>query len=380
MAVNEPIKLKDMVRSLASTLVMTSRFLDQSTIDLQNLYSHSNQGAGSALTPPRFTLDEVVLDLSFVVDEVVLARDRAQPPKPTPAVQPTSVQQQWLLDRLESLRAEEEQKFHEQQAELQRQQAHQRQARAAWQQYEQQRSQVSEELHRAQKRREALDEEIDRRKHLAARLRRRLEEGEGEHEPLLEQFRRLERQFEQLEAEREQVEQALARGRSLLADMETHRPPEPPPAAASPPTAPVPEAAPADYRRLWTEFFESYSRLHEIYAEAVGAYEQEQPLPRIPSTPPFPEDLHAALERAEVASRTQDKVGEIYDDYQQLRKNLGLLATLVADSKGEGIRVRMDPEAISEAPEAARQKLRLTFRSESRENVQLEGQSVDIPR
>ena len=64
-----PIKLKDLVQTLASTMVVTTQYLDRATVDLQNLYAGSASNALAALTPPRFTIDEVTIDLTFVIED-----------------------------------------------------------------------------------------------------------------------------------------------------------------------------------------------------------------------------------------------------------------------------------------------------------------------
>ena len=65
--VTDPIPLKDLVQAFASTVAATSHNLDQATVDLRNLYQNSGNALLAMMLPPRFTLDEISIDLSFVV-------------------------------------------------------------------------------------------------------------------------------------------------------------------------------------------------------------------------------------------------------------------------------------------------------------------------
>ena len=65
----EPIKLKELIQALAYTVVNTSHQLDEANVDLRKLYLESGNARLAAMTPPRYVLDEVTVDISFVVVE-----------------------------------------------------------------------------------------------------------------------------------------------------------------------------------------------------------------------------------------------------------------------------------------------------------------------
>ena len=66
-AAPEPITLRDLIELFASTVVSTSQQLDQASVDLRNLYLNSGNAALATLMPPRYILDQVTIDLIFVV-------------------------------------------------------------------------------------------------------------------------------------------------------------------------------------------------------------------------------------------------------------------------------------------------------------------------
>jgi hypothetical protein len=152
------------------------------------------------------------------------------------------------------------------------------------------------------------------------------------------------------------------------------KPPEQPPSVVSGPQP----ATLNDYSQLWVDFEESYHALKTTYLEAVGAFEAGRSLPRISKSASLAGAVEPALAKAGVAATTRTRVAAIRSDSEATQTALGDLVSLVAALKGEGIRVRVDPESISNADEAARQRVRLTFRSESQETVNVEGQERDL--
>src|SRR2546423_1818130 len=67
LAAPEPITLRDLIELFASTVVATSQQLDQASVDLRNLYLNSGNAALATLIPPRYVLDQIAIDLSFIV-------------------------------------------------------------------------------------------------------------------------------------------------------------------------------------------------------------------------------------------------------------------------------------------------------------------------
>ena len=75
----KPVKLKQLIQTLASTMVVTTKHLDQATADLRNLYASSGSDTLASMTPPRFTLDEMTLDLAFVIDSTSVVEPKGHP-------------------------------------------------------------------------------------------------------------------------------------------------------------------------------------------------------------------------------------------------------------------------------------------------------------
>ena len=76
--------LKDVISSLAAAVVATSQHLDQANVDLRNLYLSSGNSGLARLVPARYTLDDVTIELAFVVTDAKPQEVIASPVSPHP--------------------------------------------------------------------------------------------------------------------------------------------------------------------------------------------------------------------------------------------------------------------------------------------------------
>ena len=74
----------------------------------------------------------------------------------------------------------------------------------------------------------------------------------------------------------------------------------------------------------------------------------------------------------------QDKVDDIRGDYTATQTALNALTQLVASVKGSGLKVRVDPKALADAPAEARQKMHLTFHTQVQRNVKVGDEDVAV--
>jgi hypothetical protein len=65
---SEPIDLDQLVVSLAAAMVNARRYLDQATLNMQDVYEASSTLA--AMPRPRFNLDSVEFEVPYVVDDI----------------------------------------------------------------------------------------------------------------------------------------------------------------------------------------------------------------------------------------------------------------------------------------------------------------------
>ena len=425
----EAVKLRDLIQSLASTMVVTGQFLDESTVDLQNLYAHSGSAALAALTPPRFALDEVTVDLCFVVEEAkVASAEGRSPTAPTPLETLTEPDEKTLLDRLSQLRKyESDLVVHEQR--LADFRGEQRELQSA------ERALVGRISKLASTQRATLHEiigslgkapsTISLVKDLRARLgggiaeyKRRLESDDGYRQTAEIVYATVRQEFygelkellglkdnelvdilmtgsrgqcrilglilegfgkpvPEITAEAEELESRLDDVLERLGAEAPARPGKPRYVVAELDRAPskVP-----DYGQLWRQFRNNYESLKDSYRQAVERFEKGQGLPRIERRDGLSDELRAAMATAGVAQKTLTAVDMMQKDFAETSGALGELTALIAELKGAGIRVRVDPKSISEADEASRQKIRLTFRTENQETVKVEGAEVGVVR
>ncbi len=338
MAEPEPVKLRDLVHSLASIMVGTTRYLDQSAVDLQRLYGESLDGTLGRFTAPRFTLDAISVDLSFLVDEVVTQPD--PPPAPTPAVELTQIRAA-LHTALRKLQAEDEAAFERWQQQL-----------AAFQEAEKKwRRQVEASQFERQLRDLAQEEQ---------RLRRQLSQGGLGGIAIRPQ---IQARLAEIAARRAEINVQNAQ-------LQAERPVEPP--------AP-PGVNGQDYVELWERFEAQYHAVKDWYVTAVAAFEAGQNVGPTPQQPVPVETIDSIAKRLDLSDAASGRVAELLSDRATVVTAVDRLLVAIAEAKGAGILVRVDPESIAEADEGALQHLQLTFRAEDQESVDVGGTTVEIP-
>lgn len=365
----KPVKLKDLIQSLASTMVVTTRYLDQATVDLQNVYATGSESL-AALTPPRFTIDEVTVDLSFVVEEAAVVPDGFEPAAAKPVVVMTATQRQTLLTRLQELHRYEQELLE-----------HQR-ALAAWtarqQQLQSERNQLRRDSSQLDATLRSLPAQIAAFE-AQARTFDALPFGSGKSQAAA--FRA---QSQKLKVQQQAMTAKLKQLRSREAAVSSERQklgarPQAPKKPAAVQAGTKARRGP-DYAALWRSYEAAYSELKAVYLAVVAAFEAGKPLPKIRRFDPLPGVAKDAMARAGVTPTVLGRVKAVEGDYENTKRELGKVAGQVAKLQGEGIRVRVDPEGISSAGETALQRLQLTFRAESQETVKVEGKDVDIAR
>ncbi|MEM9609970.1 MAG: hypothetical protein AAGA99_21295 [Actinomycetota bacterium] len=341
MAESEPVKLRDLVHSLASIMVGTTRYLDQSTVDLQRLYGESVGGSLESFTAPRFTLDEVTVDLSFLVDQVVTEPEPPQPVRPLVELGEVAGRLQNALAKLQQEDEGAFDKHREQLADFER-------AFAAWE-AEVKASAFPEQLRDLANERRAIEQRL---RTLGGRVNADL----------------VARSTVRLTEIAARVAEINVQNAALLGP----RRPKPPPA---PPGFPG-----VDYVALWATFEDEYRIVRQWYADAVDAFEEGRAIPAAPPTSADTGQVRTLVGRATMGAATRSTVEALINGRDLVVADAEALLVTIADAKGAGILVRVDPSSIAEADEDALQKLQLTFRAEAQETVDVDGDRLEIPR
>ena len=140
---------------------------------------------------------------------------------------------------------------------------------------------------------------------------------------------------------------------------------------------------PRDLVAAWNGFQLSYLELKAFYQALADAFKQGNPLPKAPRLPAPPTNLITFIAKGNLSQPSKaikEKVKSISDDFTKTSADMAGIFDLITELKGEGIKVRVDPEAITATSEAALQRIHLTFRAESQESVTVEGKDVDIAK
>lgn len=332
-------------------MLVTTKYLDQAVAELQNIYTTSPDGALAGLTPPRFTLDDMTVDLSFVVADVRQSTEEPDPPTERVVLTPNQAAKvEELLGALfnkdrEAFQAFEQEKAeHEARAEhFDREMAHREAAANA-------------EIGQLAAKLQQLDIELrtlNSNPFTSNRAR--------EHE-LQEGMRHLENRVGEVQR-----------------DLERRRASRPPAFTRERPR--FIQAGESPYVVMWLEYLAAYNKRKQDYLVAVAAFNDEQPLGEL--DPPFAMTRSLAAALSIIDDRSgfpKAKVDGIRADFIQTDRSIAKLAELSAARAAGGIRVKVDPESISNAPPGALQSLHLTFRSQSQERVNVEGEGVEIER
>jgi Skp family chaperone for outer membrane proteins len=332
----EPIKLRDLVQSLATIMVGTGKYLDQANVELRNLYFASGSEALADLTPPRFTLDEVAIDLAFVVQEAKVVGPDSTSFKPAD-LKPVALEKPERDELLAALKGKTDvlQKQH------------------------------SDELKGIQAELVKAIQELERTQGDRAALRAQLAQlGPKPANPLraMEWLKKKKQLDDKLQTTQASLTTKTAgRGDIQRRLNEVSRRPVP------------------DYVGLWEQFEGYYRQEATIYAEARLAYSERRLLPKIgPQQPPAAALVDLVDSPRFLSAALKKKVHELFHSHQLTRLELGKLVKVLTDLQTEGIHVRVDANSLAEAPEPSRQRMRLTFRSQTQETVNVEGQQVDL--
>lgn len=374
----EPITLKALIESFASTVVATSHHLDQASVDLRSLYLTSGLDGLGSLVPPRFALDEVAIDLAFVVAQ-------AKPEAPS-KVPPTG---NGFQERPVQLSVRDKQAVEQKLSLLVLQDAQRM---------------VNDGLVAAAARRQSISERLDQNKQEMDRTLAEISVAQSQPISILNpatgirahmltiQMRALEEEARGLQAESASVEEFA---RTVNASFEVVQ--------KSPGGMRTPEIEELARTGLnltddvanWSMLQGEYNDLKNTYSAATAAFEGGKGLSKIGDFSLSPEEERVlarvigrgqaetqAEKQTEIAEagwlsiRTQ--VSDLRADYLATLHALNALVRQVADSKGAGLQVRVDPAALQAAPLEARHRLRLTFRGQTRENVKVGDKDVDI--
>lgn len=128
-----------------------------------------------------------------------------------------------------------------------------------------------------------------------------------------------------------------------------------------------------DWGERWDQFYRKYESLWSTYADAVKAFKKHTAIPQIDNFQLTDQDqqvLQQITEKGSGWNGVKSWVGNIVKDYEAALTALNALLQLVADIRGAGLKVRIDREAVA-APVEARQKIHLTFHGVTQETVRV---------
>ena len=112
----------------------------------------------------------------------------------------------------------------------------------------------------------------------------------------------------------------------------------------------------------------------------MAAFDAGQSVPSTPDQPVPLDTVDSIVKRLELSDQAKTRVAELISDRQSVVAAAEQLLVAIAEAKGAGILVRVDPASIAEADEGALQHLQLTFRAEGQESVDVGGTTVEIPK
>lgn len=373
---NDPIPLKDLVQSFASTVAATSHNLDQASVDLRNLYENSGNATLAMMLPPRFTLDEVIIDLSFVVVQATPeVYGDALPPEDgkiaKAAIAPDDADnlRKKLVDLAETdAQADAESKSKAMDAQILAMQTSLQSGVTALQNANAELQKTQADMNRARSNPLALPQFAIRLQQQAAQAAA-LNAQFGPNGTVTTQVNRA---LPGLLATKKSYDDAttLLSGKDPLTPDELDQ---------------VKKAGiaytPLD--ALWDSFYQKYLSMRDLYASMVKAFQAKAALPRSGDYTMSADDnlvVQKILGMPQGSGWTtiQKKVAAIQADYNAVLAALNALVRLVASIKGSGLLVRVDPKAVGDAPVEARQKIHLAFHTQVRQNVKVGDEEVAI--
>jgi len=374
-AAPEPITLRDLIELFASTVVSTSQQLDQASVDLRNLYLNSGNAALATLVPPRYILDQITIDLIFIVTQA------------KPEVSGTKLPDPHKLVLKDPVPVEDSEFLHSKLADVARSDALPV-AKARSAQIETQINALKNNLASAQANLNKARTDADKarkdvakapapQKHAAA-IRAQVTQAA---------FNQAQAQFNAVNASVNAQTPALTATRKQYDDA----------AALLSGKNPLTEQQIADLRRIginlaplpamWDNFYQKYLSLKNGYDSSVKAFQEQSGFPKMPDFQLSDADQQI-FQKIQATSgdpgekrdwnKVKKNVAAIRDDYMKTLDALNALVRLVADIKGSGLQVRVDPKGLAEVPPDARHKLHLTFHGQTQEKVKIGEKDVDV--
>jgi chromosome segregation ATPase len=404
--VPEPIPLRDLVQAFASTVAATSHNLDQATVDLRNLYLNSGNALLAMMVPPRFTLDEISIDLAFVVVSATPDEntDQLQLPKEDKDVESKPLQSPENLstklagaakdDASEDAKNKTKIKadgIAASQNTLQNGQTQLQNAQNALQNARNQVPPAQQELNNAAVAHANAVRAKPPNQQTINNAAKRLQDAQTKMAQVAGQINQLSVQVNQLTAvwgpsgtattqlNRDIQTQAAARQAldgaiSTLSDKND----------LSDQQIDGVRKAGVDYKQydvMWANFYKKYESLHSTYDDAVKAFKAKSQLQKMDDFQ-FSADDNTVVNKIGNMSTgwktVKDQVTKIVDDYRKTLAALNALVQQVSRVKGSGLKVRVDPAALNAAPVEARQKLHLSFHTQLQQNVKVGDQDIAI--
>lgn len=421
------IPLSDVISSLASTVVAANQHLDQASVDLRNLYLSSGNTGLANIMPSRFTLDEVTIELAFVVTETKPQVDSTPPDPPRPvgfseeSITLTANQSNSLdlfliqntkddsvkeldnsikgqtaqltnldvaikntKDKIDDLRKQQVNIF------AQREQM-QKQVNILETQIAtliKEREQKEQELRRAtifnrtvitvaiaqlnaQTNALSAQQQVFKAQVLAL---------SGAGEGINQQINGLSQQVESLQKAKLVTQQAMYENKALIAainnlNKDTRLTPENLTALNQRKIKPI------DYADKWKSLYKEYKDLCNAWDKALLAFKNNQNLAKMPDYNLDGEEL-VTIDRSQKISDSniRQKIVAIKKDYDATVTALNELVRLMIARKNSGVKVRIDQEALKTVPPEARQKIKLSFHGQTQENVKVDGKDIEIAK
>jgi hypothetical protein len=388
--VTDPIPLKDLVQAFASTVAATSHNLDQATVDLRNLYQNSGNALLAMMLPPRFTLDEISIDLSFVVisaspdefsdqlppESKQVGRATLEDPD-TLSVKLAGAAKDDALADAQAKSANKAQGIQITQTNLQNGQAQLQNAHNQQLQAQKELNEASIALGNIQRARPPQPAQI-------APAAIRMQQAQAKFNAATAQFNQLtavwgtngsganqlNRDIQGLTAQKQALDAAAITlsGKDPLTSDQID----------------AVRRAGVDYKAydaMWASFYKKYVSLRSSYDEAVQAFQAKSQIPKMDDFQLSGDDntvLNKINSMTTGWKTVQDKVQKIVDDDKATLAALNALVQLIARIKGSGLKVRVDPKALADAPVEARQKLHLSFHTQLQQNVKVGDQDIAI--
>ena len=317
--VPEPIQLKELMERFASAVVNASYQLDEANVELRNLYVSSDNLDLAAMGPSRYVLDEVRIDLCFVVKEA----------KP---------------DVLETHQLPEEHK------------------------------KVNRQVIRP------VDPSLLHAKLAEAANHDALIIAKDKLKPLVEGLNYVEMKLKQEPhfsthwLAYQERKKDLQRQIKLLNDTITALSGKLPLTNEQIENVRRLDIPFTNWDEKWNAFYSKYESLRATYAAAVNAFQKHMAIPQIENFQRSDQDqqvLRQITEKGADWNGVRGWVSDIRNDYDATLAALNALLQLMAEIRGSGLKVRIDREAVAAAPVEARQKINFTFHGLTQETVKI---------